>query len=232
MTKIAVRAFLLASAAIGVPLSAGEAAAQVATTAERQTAEEAFETGEIVVTARRRQENLQDVPVTLTAFSGEALQERGIDDFTRLIQATPGVNFDTFPRSAPRPFFRGIGSSNQGAGGDPSSVAFLDGVYLGRAAMLGIDFYDMERIEVLKGPQGTLWGKNVAAGAVNFITARPVDATEGTISLTFGDFGQRNVHAMYNTPLSDAWAVRLVGGAVKNDGFRTTADGRDRKSVV
>lgn len=180
----------------------------------------------IVVTARRREEDVQSTPVTLTAFSGEALQEKGISDFTRLAQATPGINFDTFPKSAPRPALRGIGSSNQGAGGDPSSVAFLDGVYLGRAAMLGIDFYDMERVEILKGPQGTLWGKNVAAGAINFITAKPIDEREGSANLSFGEFGQQNLHLMYNMPLSDTLAARVVLGSVENDGFRRTADGR------
>lgn len=180
----------------------------------------------VVVTARRREEDVQSTPVTLTAFSGEALQEKGIGDFTRLAQATPGINFDTFPKSAPRPVFRGIGSSNQGAGGDPSSVAFLDGVYLGRAAMLGIDFYDMERVEVLKGPQGTLWGKNVAAGAINFVTAKPTNEREGSASIGFGEFGQKNLHLMYNMPLSDSVAARVVLGSVENDGFRETADGR------
>ncbi|SUS03395.1 conserved exported hypothetical protein [uncultured Defluviicoccus sp.] len=180
----------------------------------------------VVVTARRREEDLQSIPVTLTAFDGEALQEKGIDDFTRLAQATPGVNFDTFPKTAPRPFFRGIGSSNQGAGGDPSSVGFLDGVYLARAAMLGVDFYDMERVEVLKGPQGTLWGKNVVAGAVNFITAKPSDQQEGSASFTLGEFGQQDAHLMYNMPFSDTAAGRIVLGSVKNQGFRETVTGQ------
>jgi iron complex outermembrane receptor protein len=180
----------------------------------------------IVVTARRREESLQETPVTVTAFSGDQLQEKGITDFTRLLQATPGANFDTFPKSAPRPFFRGIGSSNQGAGGDPSSVAFLDGVYLGRAAMLGIDFYDMQRVEVLKGPQGTLWGKNVVAGSVNFITAKPTFTQEGSTSLTLGEYGQQDAKLMYNMPISDKVAARIVLGSTKNDGFRETTDGR------
>ena len=181
---------------------------------------------DIVVTARRRAESLQTTPVTVTAFTGEALREKGIIDFTRLAQATPGINFDAFPKAAPRPFFRGVGSSNQGAGGDPSSVAFLDGVYLARAAMLGNDYYDMERIEVLKGPQGTLWGKNVVAGSVNFVTAKPVDRAEATVQLTGGEYGQMNGNLMLNTPISHGVAARLVLGAVSNDGFRRTTNGQ------
>lgn len=181
---------------------------------------------DIVVTARRRSESLQRTPVTVTAFDGAVLKQKGITDFTRLAQATPGINFDAFPKAAPRPFFRGVGSSNQGAGGDPSSVAFLDGVYLARAAMLGIDFYDMERIEVLKGPQGTLWGKNVVAGSVNFITAKPTDKGEASAQLTFGEYGQRNGNLMLNVPIADGVATRIVLGAVTNDGFRRTLTGK------
>ena len=180
---------------------------------------------EITVTARRREESLQNTPVTVTAFTAEELQARGINDVSRLIQATPGVNFDVFPKTAPRPFFRGIGSSNQGAGGDPSSVAFLDGVYLARAGMLGIDFYDMQRIEVLKGPQGTLFGKNVVGGAINFITNKPVAENEVSAQLTVGQYEQLNGNLMVNARLSDTIAVRTVLGAISNDGFRHTVDG-------
>ena len=189
-------------------------------------ADDASGISEIIVTARRREESLQSAPVTVTAFTGEQLAAKGITDFSRLAQATPGINFDAFPKAAPRPFFRGVGSSNQGAGGDPSSVAFLDGVYLGRAAMLGIDFYDMERVEVLKGPQGTLWGKNVVAGSVNFVTAKPVDIAEANAQLTFGEYGQMNGNLMLNAPIKDGLAARLTLGAVTNDGFRRTFDGR------
>ena len=214
---------------VATPAAFAQTAPQQPAPATAQTSEAEQDDGRmdtIVVTARRREENLQETPVTITAFSGEQLQEKGITDFTRLLQATPGANFDTFPKSAPRPFFRGIGSSNQGAGGDPSSVAFLDGVYLGRAAMLGIDFYDMERVEVLKGPQGTLWGKNVVAGAVNFITAKPTFDQEGSLSLTMGEYDQKDGKFMYNMPFSDKVAARIVLGSTKSSGYRQTADGR------
>ena len=214
---------------VATPAAFAQTAPQQPAPAIAQTSEAEQDDGRmdtIVVTARRREENLQETPVTITAFSGEQLQEKGITDFTRLLQATPGANFDTFPKSAPRPFFRGIGSSNQGAGGDPLSVAFLDGVYLGRAAMLGIDFYDMERVEVLKGPQGTLWGKNVVAGAVNFITAKPTFDQEGSLSLTMGEYDQKDGKFMYNMPFSDKVAARIVLGSTKSSGYRQTADGR------
>jgi iron complex outermembrane receptor protein len=193
------------------------------------SAETATETGavqDIIVTARRREESLQNAPVTVTAFTGEQLQARGVNDVTRLLQATPGVNFDIFPKAAPRPFFRGIGSSNQGAGGDPSSVAFLDGVYLARGGMLGLDFYDLQRVEVLKGPQGTLFGKNVVGGAINFITNKPVAEAQASAQLTLADYGQTNGNLMLNVPLTDQIATRLVLGAISNDGFRKTPNGQ------
>jgi iron complex outermembrane receptor protein len=180
---------------------------------------------EVVVTARKRAESLQDVPVTVTAFEGAALQEKGIVDFQRLADATPGVTIDAFPRAAPRPFFRGIGSSNQSAGADPSSVAFIDGVYIGRGPMLAVDIFDMERVEVLKGPQGTLWGKNVVGGAVNFVTAKPVQDFEGQLQLTAGDFGQKNGSLMLNAPLAENLAARVALSSTKNDGFRKTPGG-------
>lgn len=182
--------------------------------------------GDVIVTARRRAESLQSTPVTVTAFTGEQLSAKGITDFDGLARATPGVNFDAFPSAAPRPYFRGVGSTNQGAGGDPSSVAFLDGVYLARAPMLGIDFYDMERVEVLKGPQGTLWGKNVVGGAINFITNKPKDNAEASAEITAGEYGQLNGNLMLNLPVTQGISTRFVLGAITNDGYRRTVNGR------
>jgi len=221
------RNILLASSAFFIAFAAPAMAQEAAPAPAAQNGvDDGLGIEDIIVTARRREESLQSAPITVTAFSGDQLEEKGITDFSRLAQATPGINFDAFPKAAPRPFFRGVGSSNQGAGGDPSSVAFLDGVYLGRAAMLGIDFYDMERVEVLKGPQGTLWGKNVVAGSVNFVTAKPVDFTEANAQLTFGEYGQMNGNLMLNAPITNGLAARLTLGAVTNDGFRKTFDGR------
>lgn len=143
---------LRATSALFVTLAAPAMAQEApAAPADETKADDGSGIDEIIVTARRREESLQSAPITVTAFSGDQLEQKGITDFSRLAQATPGINFDAFPKAAPRPFFRGVGSSNQGAGGDPSSVAFLDGVYLGRAAMLGIDFYPLEKRRTLLG---------------------------------------------------------------------------------
>ncbi len=230
MTNFTKRAILCASTAVGMLIGAQASAQDVAAPTARQTTLQTQESvsviGEIVVTARRRAESLQSTPVTVTAFTGEQLRAKGIADFDGITRATPGVNFDAFPSTAPRPYFRGVGTTNQGAGGDPSSVAFIDGVYLALAGMLGIDFYDMERVEVLKGPQGTLWGKNVVGGAVNFITNKPTGEFAASTELTLGEYGQRNGAVMVNLPVSQTIASRLVLGVRRNDGYRQTVTGR------
>ena len=217
---------VLLTSTILTTLGGGAVVAQPAGPTLAAPAAEEGAIAEVIVTARRREESLQSTPVTVTAFAGEELQARNVTDVTRLLQISPGVNFDAFPRAAPRPFFRGIGSSNQGAGGDPSSVGFLDGVYLGRSAMLGLDFYDLERVEVLKGPQGTLFGKNVVGGAINFITKKPVRDFEASAEATFGQYGQKDAHLMINAPLADGISTRIVLGAVTNEGFRETSQGQ------
>jgi len=230
MQRFFSRMLLTGSSAIVIALATPAWAQTAPQDAPAPQAEPSAESGpitDIVVTARRRAESLQTTPVTITAFSGETLAAKGIVDVTRLAQTTPGISFDTFPKAAPRLFFRGVGSANQGGGGDPSSVPFLDGVYLARGPMLGgIDFYDMERVEVLKGPQGTLWGKNVVAGAANFITNKPVDDLEATAQFTAGEYGQLNGNLMINVPVATGVAMRAVFGAVTNSGFRHTSQGQ------
>lgn len=219
------RALLCAATALAGGVLGGAVAALPALAQEEPSAVE-----EVIITARKKAESLQDTPVTVTAFSGEKLQEEGITDFQKLADATPGVTIDAFPRAAPRPFFRGIGSSNQSAGGDPSSVAFLDGVYLGRGAMLAVDTFDLERVEVLKGPQGTLWGKNVVGGAVNFVTARPRHDFFGRAAVTVAEFDQFNANLMLNVPLGESVAFRGSIGRQYNEGFRkntSTGEGLD-----
>lgn len=175
----------------------------------------------VTVTAQRREESLQSVPITVTAFAGAELEAKGIADITSLSESTPGVTIDVFPKAAPRVFIRGIGGANEAAGADPSSVAFVDGVYLGRNAMLSVDTFDLARVEVLKGPQGTLFGKNVVGGAIQYISNRPQDTFEGKARLTVGEYGQKDAFLVLNAPVSDKVFTRLSVGSRKNDGFRT-----------
>ncbi|WP_292118021.1 TonB-dependent receptor [Brevundimonas sp.] len=176
---------------------------------------------EVVVTAQRREQRLQDVPVTVTAFGAEELEQARIKDVDDVATRTPGLQFDAFPASQPRIAIRGIGSTDRGAAGDPSAAVFLDEIYLGRPAMVAFDAFDIERIEVLKGPQGTLYGRNVVGGAVNIVTQRPdLDAFGASAEATVGNYGRLEGAAVVNAPFADGRAaVRASGSWRTHDGY-------------
>lgn len=179
---------------------------------------------EVVVTAQRRSERLQDVPVTVTAFAAEQIEDAHIVGVQDVITRTPGLSFDAFPASEPRLFIRGIGSSDRGSGGDPSAAVFLDEIYLGRPSAIAFDVFDIERIEVLKGPQGTLYGRNVVGGAINVVTRAPdLSGASGALEGTVGDYNRREAAGVINLPFADgAAALRLSGSVRKHDGYVTS----------
>ena len=146
---------------------------------------------EIVVTTRRREENLQDVPLAVTGFNKDFIAEAGINDLMSLEEFTPGFNISTFSLGQPALYIRGIGSNEDGAGGDPSVATYVDGVYLARPSASSFNFINIERIEVLRGPQGTLYGKNAVGGVVSVTTTRPHDTFEGVIEATLGEYDLR-----------------------------------------
>src|SRR3989344_3076123 len=176
---------------------------------------------EIVVTAQRRAESLQDVPVTVTAFGAETVQEARIREVQDVAGLTPGLQFDAFPASQPRIAIRGVGSSDRGAAGDPSAARVLDEIYIGRPAAVAFDAFDVERIEVLKGPQGTLFGRNVVGGAINIVTARPqLGAFDAGAEVTVGNYERLEGAAMVNAPFAQGnAAVRFSGAWRTHDGY-------------
>ena len=176
---------------------------------------------EVLVTAQRRGERLQDVPITVTVLSGDDAQLARVQQIGDIATRTPGLNFDAFPASQPRIAIRGIGSSDRGAAGDPSAAVFLDEIYLGRPAAIAFDAFDIERIEVLKGPQGTLYGRNVVGGAINVLSRRPDrDAFDAGAEVTVGDYERRDAAAFVNSPFADGKAaVRASGSWRTHDGY-------------
>ncbi len=183
---------------------------------------------EIIVTASRRAESIQDVPLSITAFSGDFLRENGmvlIEDVSRM---TP--NFSTYISSYPsnnRIAIRGIGSEGNTA--IESSVGvFYDGVYYPRSgSVLGM-LLDIETFEVLRGPQGTLFGRNTVAGALNITTHNPSEKTGGVIELGVGDYDAYEFGGMYNAALSDSVAARIAFKYVDREGYGTnTYDGKE-----
>ncbi|AQR62487.1 TonB-dependent receptor [Brevundimonas sp. LM2] len=176
---------------------------------------------EVIVTAQRRAQNLQDVPVTVTAFDAQELEEARIKEIDDVATRTPGLQFDAFPASQPRIAIRGIGSTDRGAAGDPSAAVFLDEIYLGRPAMIAFDAFDVERIEVLKGPQGTLYGRNVVGGAINIVTQKPdLDAFGASTEATIGNYGRLEGAAVVNAPFADGRAAFRASGSWRtHDGY-------------
>jgi iron complex outermembrane receptor protein len=157
---------------------------------------------EIIVTAQKQMETLQDVPIAVTAFSERDLDNIVAQDIADIGVFAPNVDIS---RGATQPSYsiRGIGTRDFGVGADPAVGVYIDGVYVGRSGASKVAFNDIERIEVLNGPQGTLFGRNAAAGAVQYITNKPVDEEQGWTRLTLGNYDKRKVEGVYNLPLAD-----------------------------
>jgi len=182
------------------------------------SAEEGLE--EVVVSARKRSENAQDVPISLSEISGDELQERGLVRVQEILRTMPNVSTDILqPRNA-SVSIRGIGRNPASDALEPSVGVFLDGVYLGRPGMAITDLVDLERIEVLRGPQGALFGKNATAGVLNIMTARPTRDAEGWMEVSAGDYDLRELRGAASGPLgSSPLSYRLSGFASERDGY-------------
>jgi iron complex outermembrane receptor protein len=194
---------------------------------------------EIIVTAQKRSENLQEVPISIQAFTSEQLYTHRIDGMIDLGNFTPGLVTTTAAGSATaaRMWIRGIGTGAFGISDEPRVAVYVDGVYLGKAPGLAFDSVDLERVEVLKGPQGTLYGRNAVGGAINLISKRAsTDALEGKLRVTGGNYDREEVKGDVNVPLTDTTAVKLavmskqVDGWVENKGPGEDFWGYDREA--
>lgn len=173
---------------------------------------------EIVVTAEKREASLQDVPIAITAVDGKTLDNLAIDDMMDLYVQTPGLSFSRAGGEA-QVYIRGIGTDAFGVTIDPSVAIHMDGVYLGRPQMGLAQFLDVERVEILKGPQGTLYGRNATGGAINIISRSPSEERDGYATIGVGSFERQELKAASNFTLSDSWTARLAGRYLKDDGF-------------
>ena len=184
---------------------------------------------EVIVTATKRAESLQDIPVTVNAFSSETIQEAGINNAGDLAIMTPALNtnVNTSPFNA-RMTIRGIGTAQTDPALEPSVGLFVDGVFIGRTGLGMSDLTDIERIEVLQGPQGTLYGKNTNAGAISVITKMPnFEEFEGYVEASAGDYSMYRLTASASGPLTDTLAYRLSGSKHERDGFYDNSAGDD-----
>jgi iron complex outermembrane receptor protein len=189
-------------------------------------AQEALEKGEegklekIVITAQRRSQNLQEVPLAVTALSSETIEKSGIHDMTDVATRVPGLTFSAFSPGQNILSLRGASSNDDGAGTDSSVAVFVDDVYMGRVSNVNPELFDLERIEVLRGPQGTLFGKNTIGGAINIVSTTPnTDEFEGKVRATIGNLGLKEVGGLITGPLSENWAGKISFNTRKRDGW-------------
>lgn len=183
---------------------------------------------EVVVTAQKREQSLQDVPIALNAFNAEFLRTTGAQNLDDLQQFTPGLQATNLGVTQPTFSIRGIGTNGLSIGTDPAVGIYMDGVYVGRSASSNTEFSDIERVEVLKGPQGTLFGRNAAAGAIQIITQKPSQDWEGFARVRAGNYNKLLGEVTVNTPLiTDTLAARfnLIGN--QRDGYIENAAGGD-----
>ena len=175
---------------------------------------------EVVVTARRREENLQDLPLSVAAISADAMEAQGIYSIEDVSDFIPNVTLTQSDRANnTRIVIRGIG------GGHPDPVfpfgsgMYIDGHYIPNSLGGYMTTMDIERVEILRGPQGTLFGKNVTGGLVNIVTAKPGPEYASSISLRAADHGQQDLRGMVNVPLSDSFFARLGVAKETMDGY-------------
>lgn len=201
---------LLAGAAVILTLSSGQAWAQ--------DAEEA-DSGDIVVTATRSETLLSKTPIAMTAITGDDLRARGISGPTDLANSVPNLQLNR-TLNAIQITIRGVSSTDNTEKGDPSAAFLLDGVYIARPQQVDVSFFDISRIEVLRGPQGTLYGRNTTAGVVNIITNKPkLGAFSAGINVGYGNYETMNVNGFVNVPLGDKIAFRAAASYDQRDNY-------------
>lgn len=177
----------------------------------------------ITVTAERRETTLQDTPISVLSFSGEIMEQRGIETMEGLAANAPNLDIKGSRGTgnvSPTYQIRGI-SGGGGSTGERGVGFYLDGVFVPRQTGPYMQVLDLERIEVLRGPQGTLFGRNSLGGAIRVFTKQPTQEKEGYIQVTAGNFDRKDVNLMFNTPLSDTFAIRGQAAWLEQDGYVT-----------
>lgn len=185
-----------------------------------------FTLEEITVTARKREENLQSTPIAVSAFTEKELEYRQISSTDGLSDITPNLTFDSAApssgsSSAAQIFIRGIGQTDFTAVTDPGVGLYIDGIYMARSVGNVLDFLDVERIEILRGPQGTLFGRNTIGGAISIHSKRPNEEKSASIKVEIGDDDMRNLTLKANMPITDTLFSNIAIASKKRDGYVT-----------
>ena len=212
----------LAAAALACTLSSA-VSAQVST--PTSTPAEPSRLADVVITAQKIAQPASKAAISITAVGGEELRTSGATSATALTTLMPNVQISGGGAGSTDISIRGIVSTNTTEVGDPAAAFNIDGVYLGRPQSAGANFFDLERVEVLRGPQGTLYGRNATAGAINLITNKPGKKFAGEANVLLGTQSLRTFEGMVNVPVNSTLALRAVVSSTSRDGFLVTADG-------
>ena len=193
---------------------------------------------EIVVTATRTAQNLQSVPIAVTAFNAEALEARQITDTQRLVQSIPNTTFTATNFGGSNLAIRGVGTTAVSTSGDSGVGIHINDMPLVAPGLVTTEIFDMQRVEVLRGPQGTLFGRNATAGVVNFITNKAsTKQIQAFGEFEYGNYNSIKLTGMFNFPINDKLAIRASGIYIKRDGYTTNLwndediDGRDNYAL-
>ena len=220
--------------------SASQSASDSRTEGEDANAENSEDNASLeglTVTARRREEALQDVPIAVSVFSGEDLKEVGAQDITYLSQAVPNTTLEISrgTNNTLTAFIRGVGQQDPVAGFEAGVGIYLDDVYLNRPQGVVLDIYDVQQIEVLRGPQGTLYGRNTIGGAIKYVTKRLDDEANGRLRTSVGSFGQIDAILSGELPITDTLAVGGSFATFNRSGYGdnlTTGKSNYNKQII
>ena len=203
------------------PSVAPDRTADASTSSDQGVPGGAVSEGDIVVTAQRTSSLASKTPVALTAVTGDSLLESGVTNPTQIADVVPNISIDRANGNGLQITIRGITSSDGTEKGDPSAAFMLDGIYIARPQAQEASFFDIARVEVLRGPQGTLFGRNTTAGLVNVITNLPTFKLGGRVDATYGNYNQAQVTGVVNVPVSDTIAIRGAVNYDRRDSFVT-----------
>ena len=214
------RAMTLDAVLVRIGIVMGLVCAAAPLSAQETSSSESGTLEEITVTAQRRSESLQTVPIAITAVTAAEIERNGIHSLGTLAGQVPGLTFSPFAAGQNIVSLRGVSSNDDGAGTDNSVAVFVDDVYLGRVSNINPEMYDVDRVEVLRGPQGTLYGKNTIGGAINIISSRPdTSALDIKAMGDFGNYDRHNFSALITGPITGSWAGKLTVSTRADDGW-------------
>jgi iron complex outermembrane receptor protein len=219
-TRHPLRIALMCGAAAAVAMSPSSVFAQAAHEAAARAADSPHGEGDIVVTAQKREQRLNDVGLTVTAIGGDALETRGVTTLSDIAQIVPGLVFSTSASNTPVYTLRGVGFNDTTLGSYPDVSVYLDEAPLPFPVMTKLTAFDLERVEVLKGPQGTLFGNNATGGAINYVAKKPTKEFQAGGSIGYGRFNTVDADAYVSGPLSNTLSARISGKITHADGWQ------------